>query len=178
MDVLNIHKRKLEADPTAVGALLDSLSSPEDRLWPRHAWPRMAFDRPLEVGARGGHGPIRYVVEAYTPGQSIRFRFIGPSGFDGFHGYEIERGLSAQTTVLKHTLEMTARGKAVASWPLIYRPMHDALLEDSLALAQVSLGLPPDIRPWSFWVKMLRWSLSGGKAHGQAMPDTFNQDEK
>lgn len=90
MDVLNIHKRKLEADPTAVGALLDSLSSPEDRLWPRHAWPRMAFDRPLEVGARGGHGPIRYVVEAYTPGQSIRFRFIGPSGFDGFHGYEIE----------------------------------------------------------------------------------------
>lgn len=146
MDVLNIHKREFEADPTAVGALLDSLSSPEDRLWPRHAWPRMAFDRPLEVSARGGHGPIRYVVED-TPGQSIRSRFTGPSGFDGFHGYEVERGRSAQTTVLKHTLEMTARGKAVTSWPLIYRPMHDALLEDCLALAQVSLGFPPTSGP-------------------------------
>jgi len=178
MDVLNIHERELQADPEAVGALIDSLSSPEDRLWPRYAWPRMAFDRPLGVGARGGHGPIRYVVEAYTPGQSIRFRFTAPKGFAGSHGYEVARSRPGQSPVLRHTLKMSAHGRAIASWPLVYRPMHDALLEDSLALAQVSLGLPPDIQPWPLWVKMLRWGISGGKAHGQTMPGSFKQGVK
>ena len=175
MDVLNIHERELEADPAAVGALIDSLSAREDRLWPKHAWPRMAFDRPLGVDARGGHGPIRYVVEAYTPGRSIRFRFTGPKRFDGFHGYEVARGRSESSIVLRHTLKMTTHGLAMVSWPLVYRPMHDALLEDSLTLAQASLGLPPDIRPWSLWVKMLRWGVSGGKPVPQGVPGASRQ---
>jgi hypothetical protein len=53
------------------------------------------------------------------------------------------------------------------SWPLIYRPLHDALLEDSLARAQHSLGLSPEIRGWSFWTRLLRRLVSGGKAPPQ-----------
>jgi len=170
MEVLNVHERVLESEPVQVGALLDSLSSREDRLWPKHIWPRMEFDCPLGVGATGGHGPIRYFVEEYTPGRSIKFRFTGPKGFDGFHGYEII-STSKQPTVLRHTLKMNTQGPAIVSWPLVYRPMHDALLEDSLATAQISLGVAPQIQVWSLWVKVLRWVVSGGKARHQLTPN-------
>lgn len=170
MEVLNVHERVLESEPVQVGALLDSLSSREDRLWPKHTWPRMEFDRPLGVGATGGHGPIRYFVEEYTPGRSIKFRFTGPKGFDGFHGYDII-STSKLSTALRHTLKMNTQGLAILSWPLVYRPMHDALLEDSLATAQVSLGVAPQIQVWSLWVKVLRWIVSGGKARHQIAPN-------
>ena len=43
--------------PGVAGRLLDGLSAADDRLWPKDRWPAMRFDRPLKVGARGGHGP-------------------------------------------------------------------------------------------------------------------------
>jgi hypothetical protein len=130
----------------------------------------MEFDRPLGVGARGGHGPIRYFVEDYAPGESVRFRFTAPRGFDGFHVYERIR-TTADTAVLRHTLEMTTHGPAVLSWPVVYRPMHDALIEDSLATAEASLGQAPHIRPWSLWVRLVRWVVSRGKATAQVTPN-------
>ena len=62
MLVRNVHYRALSVPPADVAPLLDGLASPTDRLWPVEAWPRMRFDRPLQVGAQGGHGPIRYTV--------------------------------------------------------------------------------------------------------------------
>jgi hypothetical protein len=168
MKVLNIHERKLEVDATLVGALIDSLAGKKDRLWPNRLWPRMEFDRPLEVGATGGHGPIRYFVEEYVQGKSIKFRFTGPKGFDGYHGFEILNN-DENLVILRHTLEMNTHGPALLTWPLAYRPMHDALIEDSLAVGQVSLGLPPKIRPWSLWVRFLRWALSGGRMGPQVI---------
>lgn len=166
MKVLNVHERTFDRNPQHLGALLDSLASDADQLWPKRLWPRMAFDRPLGVGARGGHGPIRYSVEHYAPGESITFRFTGPKGFDGVHGYKIVTP-SGYPAVLRHTLRMTTHGLAILSWPLVYRPLHDALIEDSLTRAQVSLGLTPTIKPWSLWVRFLRWVMSGGKAPPQ-----------
>ena len=174
MNVLNIHERKLNVPTERVGALIDSLSSREDALWPKQAWPRMEFDRILSVGAVGGHGPIRYFVEAYTPGQSIKFRFTGPRGFNGYHGYEVLNS-TAQSCILRHTLEMATQGPAIISWPLVFRPLHDALLEDSLALAQASLGVSPNVRKWSLWVKVLRWFVSKGRPRPQVTPDTAPQ---
>lgn len=162
--VRNVHERILP-DVEQAKALIDSLASEGDALWPTAAWPRMAFDRPLAVGAVGGHGPIRYFVEAYEPGNSIKFRFTGPKGFHGWHCYEMrpaEQGLLC----LRHTLEMTTSGWAVLSWPMAFRPLHDALIKDSLARAQAALGQPPTILPWSLWVRFLRWTLSRGKAGG------------
>jgi hypothetical protein len=169
MRVLNVHERELQGTHEEVGAMIDSLSSPRDALWPWHSWPRMEFDRPLAVGAVGGHGPVRYVVEDYAPGRSIRFRFTGPKGFHGYHSYEIIDS-PGRGCVLRHTLEMTTHGLAVLTWPLMFRPMHDALLEDSLAVAQASLGCDPQMRPWSPWVRLLRWLLSGGRTRAQETP--------
>lgn len=166
MKVTNVHERKLNVAPAAASALIDSLASGKDLLWPGHLWPRMKFDRPLAVGATGGHGPIRYFVEAHDPGHSIRFRFLGPKGFDGFHGYDLFPA-SDNEVILRHLLEMQTRGLALVTWPLVFRPMHDALIEDSLARAQASLGLPPTVRPWTPWVKLLRWLFGGGKARPQ-----------
>ena len=162
MKVLNIHERELPAAAEKVGALIDSLASREDALWPCHSWISMKFDQPLGIGAKGGHGPIRYIVEEYIQGQYIKFRFQSPKGFHGFHSFEIIRGIG-QTVLLRHTLNMTTHGLASLLWPIFFRPMHDALLEDSLATAQVSLGLHPKMQSWSAWVKFLRWVISKSK---------------
>lgn len=153
--VINIHQRVLAASPAAVGQILDGLAGADDRLWPRR-WPAMRFDRPLGVGARGGHGPIRYHVEAHTRGSAVRFRFERPSGFNGYHEYALTAAPSGETLV-RHSLVMTTSGTARITWPLFYRPLHDALIEDSLDQAEESLGLPAQrTRRWSRRVRVLR----------------------
>jgi hypothetical protein len=173
MEVLNIHERELKADYEQVAKLIDSLSSEDDLLWPNQCWPRMKFDRPLSVGAKGGHGPIGYIVEAYKPGQTIKFRFTSPKGFNGFHKFDIVKN-AQQNILLRHTIEMELKGSALLTWPLAIRHLHDALLEDALSTAQASLGMVPRMRPWSPWVKILRWMMSGGKAQTQIMPNKTN----
>lgn len=168
MNVRNVHERWFRAS-YPVGDLIDSLASPADALWPVESWPGMVFDRPLQIGAVGGHGPIRYVVDAYQAGESIRFRFTAPRGSSGSHGYEIEE-IGTDALVLRHVLEMRTSGLAILSWPIMYRSLHDALIEDSLATAQASLGDPPTVQPWSSWVKVLRWFVSRGRARMQVTP--------
>lgn len=166
MYVHNVHSRDLAGSAAQVGALLDSLSSPDDRLWPNESWPRMRFDRPLGVGAVGGHGPIRYVVESYEPGLQVRFRFTGPRGFVGTHGLDVEAMHPGRTTLV-HSLEMEARGAARIGWPLLFRPLHDALVEDALDQAERSLGLSPHGAVWSRRVRALRLLM---RTAGRARP--------
>lgn len=156
MAVVNIHTRQLRATATQAGALIDSLAGDRDQLWPADSWPPMRFDRPLSVGAVGGHGPVRYVVEEYQPGCWIRFRFTGPRGFDGFHEYTIHR-LSDDAVAVRHLLAMHLRGPARLTWPLVFRWMHDALLEDSLDRAESALtGSVRHHARWSPLVRLLR----------------------
>ena len=158
--VRNLHERQLAAPPPVVGALIDSLATPDDRLWPREQWPAMRFDRPLGVGARGGHGPICYTVVAYQPGVRVRFEFSAPAGFCGYHEYEVLPDTD-QRSVLRHSLVMTTRWPAWVSWPLLFRPLHDALIEDSLDTAARNLGLASTTpNRWSRRVRHLR-SLIG-----------------
>ncbi|MEU9608756.1 SRPBCC family protein [Streptomyces sp. NPDC048057] len=159
MDVHNVHERVLAAPAEEVGALIDTLSSPKDRLWPHRAWPAMVFDRPLGVGASGGHGPVRYTVAAYVPGASVRFAFRGPRGFHGFHEFAVH-AVDEERTVLRHVLAMDARGPARVSWPLVFRPLHDALLEDALDRAESALtGTVREPSRWSPYVRLLRTSI-------------------
>lgn len=169
MEVLNIHERGLDAGVETVGTLIDALASDRDRLWPKAVWPALRLDRPLCVGAAGGHGPISYLVEDYQPGRMVKFRFTGPRGFIGHHWLEVLPG-AGQGTLLRHTIQMRTAGMALLSWPLVVKPLHDALLEDALALAQASLGATPVVRPWSCWVRVLRWAMSGGRARAQQTP--------
>ncbi len=158
MKVRNVHERTLGASLPAVGGLIDSLASDNDLLWPRDRWPAMRFDRALSVGAVGGHGPVRYIVESYVPGRSIRFRFTAPRGLDGFHGYEAY-AVGPEQTLLRHALEVRASGRALLSWPLVFRPLHDALIEDSLDRAQLFCGEELEGAKWSPWVRVLRWAF-------------------
>jgi len=166
VQILNIHERLLPAVPSRVGELIDSLSSADDCLWPHASWPSMRFDRPLQVGASGGHGPIRYSVETYVPGERIVFRFRGPPGLIGTHGFEVIPR-SNTTTLLRHIVDAESRGAMVLGWPLVIGPLHDALLEDSLATAQAVLGLEPEITPWPFWIRLLRRLFAGRRARSQ-----------
>src|SRR3712207_995665 len=88
--IVNVHGRVLHAPAAEVGALIDALGSDADRLWPSETWPPLRFAGPLAAGVKGGHGPVRYVVEAYRPGRRIRFRFTAPAGFEGTHGFSVE----------------------------------------------------------------------------------------
>ncbi|MFN3842425.1 MAG: hypothetical protein ACK4RW_04065 [Rehaibacterium terrae] len=154
LGVRNVHARTLRAPAAAVGALIDTLASDDDRLWPHDRWPAMRLDRALAIGARGGHGPVRYRVEDYRPGQCVRFAFEAPRGFHGWHGFHLEAGGGHARLV--HVLEMRIAGPALLSWPLLFRPLHDALLEDALDRAALALGDAPERQPWSPWVRLLR----------------------
>jgi hypothetical protein len=158
MKIINVHERILDAPVGCVGGLIDGLASDDDRLWPHDRWPAMRFDRPLGVGAVGGHGPIRYVVESYTPGRHIRFRFTEPKGFDGVHWFEAEP-IEAAKTRLRHVIEMQAAGKARLAFAVAIRPLHDALMEDALDRAEVFLGKQLPKREWSRWVRFIRWMM-------------------
>ncbi|MCC5859046.1 MAG: hypothetical protein JJT90_12875 [Ectothiorhodospiraceae bacterium] len=155
MAVENVHARVLAVGSAAAGRLIDTLGSEADALWPRGRWPAMRFDRPLQIGAKGGHGPIRYTVADYQPGCGVRFVFDSPSGFHGEHGFEV-RSLEDGRCSLRHFLRLQPRGVARLSWPLIYRWLHDACVEDALTRAEISLGLRPRARPWCRWVRVLR----------------------
>jgi hypothetical protein len=158
MKVVNIHQRVLDAPIATIGQLIDGLASANDRLWPHDRWPAMRFDRPLGVGALGGHGPIGYVVESYAPGRNIRFRFIEPQGFVGSHRFEAE-AIEAAKTRLRHTIDMQATGRSWLVWALAIRPLHDALLEDLLDRAEVFAGKELPGRKWSRWVRIIRWAM-------------------
>ncbi len=158
MFVRNIHYRSLKTGAAEIAPLLDGLASASDMLWPEETWPRMRFDRPLQVGASGGHGPIRYSVVAYEPGRRVDFQFTGPSGFEGGHRFEVlEEG---QGSKLIHTLEMRPTGLAHITWPFVFRHLHDALVEDALSKVQRHVGEPPLLVPWSPWVKLFRFVLA------------------
>jgi hypothetical protein len=154
--VRSVHSREFVATPAQVGALLDGLASEHDRLWPRETWPPMVLDRPLGVGATGGHGPIRYVVDDYEAGRRVRFRFLAPEGFTGTHAFdaaEVRPGLVR----LRHTIAMRVSGAGRVLWPLAIRPLHDALVEDLLDQAEAQVGgQPRNACQWSAWVRFLR----------------------
>ncbi|GAA2625141.1 SRPBCC family protein [Actinomadura fulvescens] len=158
MAVLNIHERLLRAEPSDLAPILDSLAGPDDRLWPaeRGQWPSMRFDRPLGVGARGGHGPVRYTVEGYAPGQWVRFSFCGPAGVHGFHEFTVHPAPDSGS-LLRHTMAVRLRGRARLTWPLFFRRMHDALLEDCLDRAELAVhGSVEHPNQWSGYVRTLR----------------------
>ncbi|MCI2422574.1 SRPBCC family protein [Saccharopolyspora sp. K220] len=169
MAIRNLHVRHLPVDENTAGALIDSLASPHDRLWAHDEWPEMRFDGPLTVGASGGHGPIRYRIVGYAPGRWIQFRFTAPRGFDGIHEFTVHP--EPDGTALHHLLSMHARGPARITWPLVWRPLHDAVLEDSLDRAErATTATVRSAARWSWWVRMLRALASASPRLRSAPP--------
>lgn len=151
----NVHERWFSTEPASVASLIDRLASSEDKLWPSPAWPRMRFDRPLQEGASGGHGPIRYVIESYLPGRLISFRFDPSTGFTGRHWLEaVPQGGGVS---LRHVLEGNSGPIGWLYWALAIRHLHDALIEDALDRAEHELtGTVRAPARWSARVRLLR----------------------
>jgi hypothetical protein len=158
MKIDNRHERRFQAKADALGGILDTLSGPDDRLWPWMNWPPMLFDTNLKAGAKGGHGVVRYAVEEYAPGQRVIFRFDGTgltADLDGRHYFEvISRN---KHVVLRHVIDADCGFKAWLKWKIVIEPLHDALLEDALDLAERALnGCVAKPAHWSPRVKILR----------------------
>ncbi|MFB9908284.1 SRPBCC family protein [Allokutzneria oryzae] len=151
----NVHERELPVDAATPGALLDELLDPDRTIWPVNRWPMIAMDRPLGVGARGGHGPIRYDCTAYEPGRLVEFTFSPKMALKGTHTLEVLPGPRPGTAIVRHTVAGRTVGTMRLLWPLVIRWMHDALLEDLLDRVAVAVGHPP-ARParWSPWVRL------------------------
>ena len=156
----NVHERRLAVSPEVVGGLLDSLASKDDRLWPQRRWPPMRLDHGLTVGSCGGHGPVRYEVARYEPGRLAAFAFTPDFGIVGEHRCEVVDGPDG-TTLLRHTLEGRPTGWMRLGWPLVFRPLHDALIEDAFDRAEAQVNgarWTPSSLP--IHVRLLRWMLT------------------
>lgn len=159
MKVLNIHQRILNQPKQKVVDLVKTLSTKNDAIWPKEKWPAMKFKGGIQVGEKGGHGPIHYSVEQYNPTKIIQFRFIKPEGFHGIHKFEISETVPNKTEI-KHTIDMDTSGKGTLLWVVGIRSLHDALIEDAFDQLENHFSENKKSTPWSFWVRCLRSLLA------------------
>ncbi|MEM6931729.1 MAG: SRPBCC family protein [Myxococcota bacterium] len=158
MRITNVHERIVDAKPEAAGRLVDGLSGPADRLWPTAHWPAQRFDRALGVGAKGGHGPIRYVVDAYEPGRHVSYGFVPPTGLHGRHWLDVVADGGGGVR-FRHVVFAEAGWVGWLRWALVVRWLHDALVEDAFDRAEQELtGRIRSPAQWSWWVRVLRWA--------------------
>jgi len=138
--IRNVHTRDLGVP---AGPFVDRIQE----LWPP-AWGKQEFDRPLGVGADGGHGPIRYHCTSFTPGESITFAFREGHG---------THTLSASGTVVRHELVGDFPLATRIRWALVVRWLHDACLEDLFDNFERAAGREPAAPArWSPWVRLVR----------------------
>ncbi|GGK81405.1 hypothetical protein Ppa06_48690 [Planomonospora parontospora subsp. parontospora] len=156
-DMRNVQQRSVNASADRLGALLDGVSTADDRLWPTPSWPPLVLDAGLTPGSRGGHGPIRYSVTEYEPGRRLRFSFDPELGLDGHHELVITAE-GADRSRLTHTIVGTTRGRMRILWPLLIRWLHEALMQDLFDNAERAAAGRLSRRParWSVWVRLLR----------------------
>ncbi len=157
--VHNVHERLIPVPAPRLAPLVDR----PEYAWPAPQWPALVLDRPVAVGARGGHGPIRYRVTEYEPGRRVAFAFDPGMGLAGTHAFTVEPA-GPSTTLVRHVLEAEPAGFVRVRWALVIRWMHDALLEDLLDRAEATVGTGP-VAParWSPWVRLLRRAMPGAR---------------
>jgi hypothetical protein len=170
LKVTNIHIRTIDQPLAKVSSLLGTLSSKGDMIWPKEKWPPMRFRDGLIVGARGGHGPIKYIIEKYNPGEIIEFKFIKPSGFHGIHRFELKTvktlensDLENTKTEITHVIDMKTSGFGTFLWIFFIRPLHNALLEDALDKVENHFLTTKKNTRWNLWVIFLRKGMKPGK---------------
>lgn len=166
----NIHERIVEAPADVIGTLLDGMGRAGDRLWPTPAWEPMILDRSVQVGAAGGHGPIRYRVVEHEPKRRVRFAFDPECGLEGTHEMTVTP-LGPERCQVRHVVDAEPRGAMRVFLPLVVVSMHDAVLEDLLDNAERA-GTGSVRRPaqWSSWVKALYLLTEGARPRSVPIP--------
>lgn len=149
-----IHSRDIAAPAADVGALLDAIGHDGGQLWATDRWPTapMHFDGGLDVGSRGGHGSVRYTVDAHEPGRSVVFRFDPASSLAGTHRLDVEP-LESGGSRLVHTLEARIARRLWPTVPVLLG-YHDAMSQDLLARANhVAAGVPLRYPRLPLWLR-------------------------
>ncbi|WP_052665231.1 DUF2867 domain-containing protein [Nitriliruptor alkaliphilus] len=155
----NVHEREIAAPAERLAAAFDRLGGDDDQLWPTPVWQPLVLDRPLQVGADGGHGPVRYWVSEHEPGRRVRFTFHPGFGLDGHHELTVDP-LGPDRCVVRHVLEARTTGAMRLLVPTVVRWLHDAEVEDLLdGMERVATGEVADPARWSPWVR-LWWRLT------------------
>ncbi len=161
MLIVNIHERLLPCHINSAAFLIDNFAKKNSSLWPSNLWPRESFDSPLQVGAKGAHGGTQYVVDSYKPGRHVKFKFIKPKGYLGFHQFElIESGES--NTLIRHRVEFKAKLIGYLLWNHLIKWVHNALIEDAFDCAEIAIQSPPKVpHKWPKRVHFFRHLLGG-----------------
>jgi hypothetical protein len=154
MRVKNIHIREINAPKSEIAKLFRTLATDNDRVIPTEKWSSMKLDKGLQVGSKGGHGPIRYTIVDYQQDDSITFQF-DLKGFDGFHKFEIVEKEPGRTTIT-HIVDTRTSGLATLKWHFAIRWLHNAYIEDTLDKVENNFLNDKKRTEWSWWVKKLR----------------------
>lgn len=136
--MIDVHRRRVGRELSS--ALLPGLLDPGARLWPADVWPALALDNVLNVGSRGGHGPIRYHVIESEP-HRVRFAF---DDMDGWHEFRLE----GEVAVHEARIRLPS---AKVRYFVVH--LHDALIEHLLDDVEASGGRYPRRR----WPAGTRW---------------------
>ena len=154
MKVLNIHSRHISQPKIEVAKLFKTLATENDLMLATDKWSPMKLDKGMQVGSKGGHGPIRYFITEYLQDNSVTFQFDF-TGFNGFHKFELfETGQNK--TQLKHTIDMTTTGSATLKWAMAIRWLHDAYIEDAFDKVENYFTIDNKSTEWNLWVRVLR----------------------
>jgi hypothetical protein len=154
MKVVNIHRREIKQPKFELEKLFQTLASENDLMLATDKWSPMKLDKGLQVGSKGGHGPMKYFVTDYQQNNSITFQF-DLKGFDGFHKFKLTE-LETGKTELLHIIEMNTSGFSTIKWSLAIRWLHDAYIEDALDKVENYFTKDKKSSEWSWWVKILR----------------------
>ena len=130
-------------------------------VWPNKHWPAMKFKGGMKLGAKGGHGPIRYAVEKYDPHATIQFRFTSPLGFNGIHKFDVKE-LSDRQTEVTHVIDMKTNMRGAFIWLFAVKSLHNALVEDGLDKLENHFSEEEKSTMWNLWVRVLRYGFGGG----------------
>jgi hypothetical protein len=161
MPIINVHSRHLPTSVAQISQRIATAASKDDRIWPHENWPRMYLDRPIQVGAVGGHGPITYRVTHFAPQDRVRFEFT--SGSVGWHELKLQ-STGEQTCLLTHTIHTEPSLKFRIAWLLVIRHMHDALVEDLFDKLEAQFHPLKQPKRWNAYVKLLRLVHGGSTA--------------
>ncbi len=160
----NVHERKIKGSKEMVESILESLGTRNDRIWPRN-WPPMRLKPSKEKLGRGGHGPIRYRVKEHVPGKRIVFEFEQDRlsrGLVGVHYFEL-LAEGSDEFIVRHVIDAKLGWPASLLWPILIRPLHDALLEDALDNFESAVSEMPENAKYvhSPYVSLLRMAVGG-----------------
>ncbi len=154
MKVSNIHKRLINQPKSVIVRVFNTLATDNDMMLATDKWPPMKLNKGLQVGSKGGHGPIRYFVTEFNPEKSIAFQF-DMKGFNGSHRFDITP-VDTNRTELSHIVDLTTTGSASYYWAFAIRWLHDAYIEDAFDKVENHFTENKKSSEWSIWVKLLR----------------------